>query len=1227
MKRMFQNGMRIFITLILLFTIAPIGVMAEDIIIEDENAILKPNTATQSVAEVNVEFTTRYLGDFKVNNLTATRSGSSVVVTFSYESSRDGGYSFFNPPNGNAIMKYDFSGIKKGADTIEINLTLSEFKQVLASNEITMKFWVPGNPSASWIFFKPVQLSSLATQEELDNITEDILPTNITLNKTSTNLEEGSSDQLSVIISPVNTTNSLVAWSSSNSSVATVDSNGNINAINTGIATITATTVNNLKASCVVTVAKSDFPNSDFIYTTFEGGISITGYQGSDSNLIIPSIIDGEKVVALGSKAFNGCNSLTDVTIPDSVTSIGDSAFIFCNNLNNANIPKSVTYIGDKPFNGCTALKNINVDINNQDYSSINGVLFDKQISKLISCPSSLNEINIPNSVTTINNYAFLYCAKMSTIILPDSIKNIGDRAFSGCGGLIHINIPNGVTNIGDETFFSCRNLESITLPNSVISIGKFAFAGCHNLTTIDLPKNLKTMGDYTFKECYSLKSICIPSNVASINRTIFEGLYSLTSIQLDSSITEISDYASTFPASAKIIGYSPSTAKDYAQKYNRVFEEIENTNVLPSSIILNKNYLTLEINDSEKLDPSFKPSTVTNKTISWSSSNPKIATVDPEGNVKGVAEGTAIITAMTVNGLSAKCNITIKKTADYTDIFTYSLFEDGITITGYTSDISDISIPETIEDIPVTSIADWAFSDCTSLNSVNIPNTVKIIGVGSFSGCLNLTTVALPETLTSIGSGAFRLCENLTTIELPDDVSYLGEGAFYSCKGITSINLPSNITTLYANTFKDCTNLETITIPTGVKLVGYAAFLGCSSLEAIQFNSATTKIVDFENVIPSSATIVGYNPSIAKTYAQKYNRKFKELGNQNSDDSSISYQTHVQDVGWQDLKYNGQMSGTSGRSLRLEGIKIQLNNYENLGVTYQTHIQNIGWEANTNRGWKSDGEMSGTEGLSYRLEAIQIKLTGSNAENYDIYYQVHAQNVGWMGWAKNGESAGTAGYGYRLEGIQIKVVPKGEPAPSDNVSYTNPFKENNESPYSSILQEYRVAEANGFSQSVIKTLPNVNTELYGSSYKTKLYYILEDISGDSSPELVIAMYNPKYNNSVHPNDFQIYDVYRLNNGAPERIFDIYTMGYRSIYTICENQIIRCYGSGGVNAHEHTFYKLDGNTATTIQKVTYDNPYYILNDAKNNNRTITKAEADRIINSYIPRTDINWIKL
>lgn len=156
-------------------------------------------------------------------------------------------------------------------------------------------------------------------------------------------------------------------------------------------------------------------------------------------------------------------------------------------------------------------------------------------------------------------------------------------------------------------------------------------------------------------------------------------------------------------------------------------------------------------------------------------------------------------------------------------------------------------------------------------------------------------------------------------------------------------------------------------------------------------------------------------------------------------EDYLVKYRTHVQNVGWQNYVADGSMSGTEGRSLRLEGIKIE-SGIDGLGVSYATHVQNIGWQTPV-----ANGAMSGTEGLSYRLEAIRINLTGEQAENYDVYYRVHAQNVGWMGWASNGADSGTAGYGYRLEGIEIKIVEKGATAPSNaDANSTVPFQEAN---------------------------------------------------------------------------------------------------------------------------------------------------------------------------------------
>ena len=158
----------------------------------------------------------------------------------------------------------------------------------------------------------------------------------------------------------------------------------------------------------------------------------------------------------------------------------------------------------------------------------------------------------------------------------------------------------------------------------------------------------------------------------------------------------------------------------------------------------------------------------------------------------------------------------------------------------------------------------------------------------------------------------------------------------------------------------------------------------------------------------------------------------------------NISYTTHVQNIGWQEYVKNGAMAGTSNKGLRLEAIKIKLDNcYYEGGIEYTTHVENIGWldSVTVNANEKAENvAFSGTSGKSLRLEAIKIKLTGEVAEKFDIYYRVHGQNVGWLDWAKNGEEAGTEGYGFRLEGIEIKLVKKGEAAPGETAI---PFKKN----------------------------------------------------------------------------------------------------------------------------------------------------------------------------------------
>ena len=146
--------------------------------------------------------------------------------------------------------------------------------------------------------------------------------------------------------------------------------------------------------------------------------------------------------------------------------------------------------------------------------------------------------------------------------------------------------------------------------------------------------------------------------------------------------------------------------------------------------------------------------------------------------------------------------------------------------------------------------------------------------------------------------------------------------------------------------------------------------------------------------------------------------------------DASVSIQAHVQNIGW--MGWASGTAGTTGRSLRMEAVRIGLNGGSvSGGIEYRTHIQNIGWES----GWAANGSTSGTEGRSLRLEAVQLRLTGDIANYYDVYYRAHIQNYGWLGWTCNGQSAGSSGCSYRMEALQVQLRIKGSGAPGSTAN------------------------------------------------------------------------------------------------------------------------------------------------------------------------------------------------
>jgi len=655
-------------------------------------------------------------------------------------------------------------------------------------------------------------------------------------------------------------------------------------------------------------------PNSvtSICYSAFYGCTSLTSITIPDSvtsiggsafsgctsltNITIPN-----SVTSIGNNAFRGCTSLTNVTIPDSVTSIGEYAFCNCTSLTSVTIPNSVTNIGESAFSSCTSLTLIDVSKNNKKYISIDGVLFDKDKTKLIQYPAGSNRTiySIPNSVISIGSDAFVGCTSLTSVTIPDSVTSIGSGAFRSCTSLTSVKIPNSVTSIGNYTFSGCTSLTSITIsdsvksigwnafsgctsltsvtiPNSVTSIDNNAFRGCTNLTIVTIPNSVTSIGGYAFSKCTNLTSIDvekdnsnyssqdgvlfnkdktrliqypignkrttynIPNNVTSIELYAFSGCTNLTSITISDSITNIGN--SAFRGCTSLVSV---TIPDSVTSIDvGAFEDCTSLTsiTIPNSVISIHPYA---FQGCTSLTSVTIPNSVTSIDDYAFQGCTSLKSVNYSGtksqweSIKGYNSISQIV----------KCNdgIYAKSKEIIIDGITFKLSDYYTTqVTGYSGSLVNITIPESVAyeglTFNVTSIGDKAFYKCTSLISATIPDSVKSIGDYAFCNCTSLISATIPYSVKSIGDYAFCNCTSLTSVTIPDSVTSIGDHAFDCCTSLTSVTISDSVKSIGDYAFSSCENLTSVIIPGSVTSIGRSTFYNCTSLTSIDYNGTVSQ-------------------------------------------------------------------------------------------------------------------------------------------------------------------------------------------------------------------------------------------------------------------------------------------------------------------------------------------------------------------------------------------------
>lgn len=494
--------------------------------------------------------------------------------------------------------------------------------------------------------------------------------------------------------------------------------------------------------------------------------VSMSGAFSSCDKLKTVIIDSGVETVA----GFSGCDNLTDVVIPYGVKEIAGGAFSYCENLTNITLPGEVE-INRTSFDGTFNIQTITIAEGSEKVSYNLNYIFDQAVSSANGTRKSLKTLNIPDSVTTMEDDIFERCTALTTINLSNNLTNLGKRQFYRCTSLTHITLPDSLITIDESAFSSCSLLAEINIPDSVIRIEDSAFASCYKLSNVTFGENLQSIGETAFF-LTDLVNVTFGNNLQSIGSRAFDMTSStMRSATIPKSVTSIGEDAFESSEDLTIYGYTGSAAQVYAQENNIRFVALDGGQGTQSG-------------------------SSTQKTPGGGTGNSGSSYT---GDVRRTVGSGASRATYTTTG---------PDTAEYS----FPAVASGVT---------EIVIPDTViingRSYKVTYVGSNAFAGNTTITKVSIGKNVQTIRSGAFAGCTNLKKITGGKSLTYIYERAFENCAKLKKVNLTSkSLISIGDYAFRKCTSLKSLTVKSKkLTSIGKQAFAGDKKLKKVTLST----------------------------------------------------------------------------------------------------------------------------------------------------------------------------------------------------------------------------------------------------------------------------------------------------------------------------------------------------------------------------------------------------------------------------